>query len=78
MFETDGLERLCVVVRSDESWLYFYDIPIKRSNQTWVAADGGKKQLCCDQVSIVGSDCSPFFFSFLTHRVQSWLTFYHS
>ena len=40
MFEPDGPKWLCDVVRGDETRLYFYGIPNKRSNQMWVAADG--------------------------------------
>ena len=40
MFEPDGPKRLCDVVTGDETWLPFHDIPSKRSNQMWVAADG--------------------------------------
>ena len=40
MFASDGPKRLCGGVTGDETCLYFYDIPKKRSNQMWVAADG--------------------------------------
>ena len=40
MFEPDGPKRLCDFLTGDGTWLYFYGIPKKQSNQMRVAADG--------------------------------------
>ena len=42
MFEPDGPKSFRGGITDDKTFLYFSDIPIKRSNQMWVAADGKK------------------------------------
>ena len=45
MFEPDGPKSFRGGITDDETFLYFSDIPIQRSNQMWVAADGKRPVL---------------------------------
>ena len=44
-FEPDGPKSFRGGITDDKTFLYFSDIPIKRSNQMWVAADGKRPVL---------------------------------
>ena len=67
-----GPKCLCDVVTGNETWLFFYGIPNKRSNRMWMASD------CRTPVVLrpgfqTGSDCFPLLFFFQhTRSSNGW------
>ena len=46
MFEPNGPKRISDVVTGDETWIYFYGIPNKRSNMMWLTKDEPRPVVC--------------------------------
>ena len=46
MFEPNGPKRVSDVVTGDETWIYFYGIPNKRSNMMWLTKDKPRPVVC--------------------------------
>ena len=46
MFEPNGPKRVSDVVTGDETWIYFYGIPNKRSNMMWLTKDEPRPVVC--------------------------------
>ena len=46
MFEPNGPKRITDIVTGDETWIYFYGIPNKRSNMMWLTKDEPRPVVC--------------------------------
>ena len=46
MFQPKGPKHITDIVTGDETWIYFYGIPNKRSNMMWLAKDDPRPVVC--------------------------------
>ena len=46
MFEPNGPKRISDIVTGDETWIYLYGIPNKRSNMMWLTKDDPRPLVC--------------------------------